>query len=321
MKATVSGLIRVTPPPIQYNGFRADFADWRIGIQELGATRIGNPLPYAFDFSELLVSDGIKTVPIRDAYKTVFPAWLNQFYTYSPGTTQPIRTVGLPEDNPYTTRIQPWTGYYVTAGGRNVALIFPTQSHAVIPTLTLVNPQSVAAAGNGFTLSLTGTNFTSSSIVLWAGQQHPTTYVSPTQLTALISAADIANSGSASVAVFNPALGGGLSNSIFVAIGIPQLAVTGIQSIVRDAAGITIVALVTNIGTGPASNIRFTSLKLGTANPLSNGILPDLIPGQITTVQFIFPNNAGAAGANVFLRVNGTYAGGSFTTSRRVLLP
>ena len=47
------------PATIQYDGFRADFADWRVGIQQLAATRIGNPLPYAFDFAELLVSDGI----------------------------------------------------------------------------------------------------------------------------------------------------------------------------------------------------------------------------------------------------------------------
>lgn len=44
-----------------------------------------------------------------------------------------------------------------------------------------------------FTLTVNGTGFTSSSVVYWNGQTRPTTFVMANQLTAQISAADVAN--------------------------------------------------------------------------------------------------------------------------------
>src|SRR5207244_484547 len=66
--------------------------------------------------------------------------------------------------------------------------------------------------GAGFTLTATGTNFISSSIVQWNGSQRATTFGSSTQLTAQITTADIATAGTASVTVFTPAPGGGTSS-------------------------------------------------------------------------------------------------------------
>ena len=65
-----------------------------------------------------------------------------------------------------------------------------------------------------FTLTVNGTNFVSSSVVRWKGADRTTTYVNSTKLTAAILASDIAAAGSASVTVFNPAPGGGLSNAV-----------------------------------------------------------------------------------------------------------
>ncbi len=55
----------------------------------------------------------------------------------------------------------------------------------------------------GFTLTVTGTNFTSDAIVNWNGAAQPTTFVSATQLTASIPAADVALAGTAGVTVSN----------------------------------------------------------------------------------------------------------------------
>ena len=81
------------------------------------------------------------------------------------------------------------------------------------PTITSLNPSSATVGGSAFNLTVNGTGFVSGSVVRWKGNDRATTYVNNTRLTASIPAADIATGGSASVTVFNPAPGGGTSNT------------------------------------------------------------------------------------------------------------
>lgn len=74
-----------------------------------------------------------------------------------------------------------------------------------VPVLTAIAPSSAAAGSPGFSMTLTGSTFISTSVARWNGADLPTTFVSATQLTALVPAADILTVGSASVTVFNPA--------------------------------------------------------------------------------------------------------------------
>jgi LmbE family N-acetylglucosaminyl deacetylase len=97
-------------------------------------------------------------------------------------------------------------------GGTSNAQTFTTNNP--VPTTTSLSPSSATAGGAAFTLTVNGTNFISGSVVRWNGTDRTTTYVSSTQLTASILAADIATAGTASVTVFNPPPGGGLSNSL-----------------------------------------------------------------------------------------------------------
>ena len=55
-------------------------------------------------------------------------------------------------------------------------------------TLTGISPSATVAGGPGFTLTLTGTGFSKDSIVVFNQTAQPTTFVSPTQLTATIGA-------------------------------------------------------------------------------------------------------------------------------------
>lgn len=95
----------------------------------------------------------------------------------------------------------------------NFALFTVGPTNNPIPTITQLSPSSSAAGRPAFTLTLTGTNFTSTSQVSWNSSARTTTFVSSTQLTAQIAAADIAIAGTAKVTVSNPAPGGGTSNS------------------------------------------------------------------------------------------------------------
>ncbi|HUJ19263.1 MAG TPA: DUF2341 domain-containing protein, partial [Nitrospirota bacterium] len=86
-------------------------------------------------------------------------------------------------------------------------------SNNPLPATTSLSPSSGTAGGTAFTLTVNGTGFVTNSVVQWNGSNRATTYVSDTQLTAAILAADIATTGTASVTVFSPAPGGGTSNA------------------------------------------------------------------------------------------------------------
>ena len=70
-----------------------------------------------------------------------------------------------------------------------------------LPALSLssVAPSSVTAGGRLYSMALTGTGFTTQSVAKWNGVALNTTYLSPTELLAVVPAADIATTSTASV--------------------------------------------------------------------------------------------------------------------------
>ena len=100
-------------------------------------------------------------------------------------------------------------------GGTSNSLPFTITSAAnPIPTLSSLSPSSAVAGSSAFTLTVNGSNFVQGATVQWNGSSRSTTFASATQLTAAISAADIAAVGSVQVTVANPTAGGGTSNSL-----------------------------------------------------------------------------------------------------------
>ena len=83
-----------------------------------------------------------------------------------------------------------------------------------VPTISSISPSTAQAGSRAFTLTVTGSNFISNSVVQWGSASKTTTFVSSTQLTASITAADIASAGIVGVKVFNPAPGGGSSATL-----------------------------------------------------------------------------------------------------------
>ena len=95
-----------------------------------------------------------------------------------------------------------------------------------VPAITSLDPALSFAGGSAFTLTVTGNNFVSGSIVRWNNSNRTTTYISSTQLSASISASDIASIGTANVRVFNPTPGGGVSNQLTFSIIAKPITVT-----------------------------------------------------------------------------------------------
>jgi FG-GAP-like repeat/Abnormal spindle-like microcephaly-assoc'd, ASPM-SPD-2-Hydin/Cep192 domain 4/HYDIN/CFA65/VesB-like, Ig-like domain len=75
-------------------------------------------------------------------------------------------------------------------------------------------PSAVAPGGPDFTLTVNGTGFVNGATINWNGSPLATTFVSSSQLTATVPAANIAGSQTASITVTNPQPGGGTSNTV-----------------------------------------------------------------------------------------------------------
>lgn len=86
---------------------------------------------------------------------------------------------------------------------------------AASPTIAAIAPSSVVAGSPGFILVVSGTNFAADAQVRWNGAARSTTVVSATQLSATISAADLASPGTAQITVFNPGVGSESNTLVF----------------------------------------------------------------------------------------------------------
>ena len=108
-------------------------------------------------------------------------------------------------------------------GGTSNSATFTIRAPQVI---TALQPSSVEAGGNAFSLTVNGANFGPNSIVRWNNVDQLTTVVSSTQLTAAISSGEIAAPGTALVTVSGP---GGTSNSATFRITQPRPIITALQ--------------------------------------------------------------------------------------------
>ena len=97
------------------------------------------------------------------------------------------------------------------------------------PVLSAILPTSVPAGSAAFTLTVTGSGFIASSVINWNGTALTTAYVNSGKLTATVPASSIAQSGTAQIAVFNPAPGGGSSVAQYLSIGAPSLVLSSSQ--------------------------------------------------------------------------------------------
>ncbi|GAB4211669.1 MAG: hypothetical protein OHK0022_46500 [Roseiflexaceae bacterium] len=89
------------------------------------------------------------------------------------------------------------------------------------PGVSGIAPQAAAAGSPNLLLTISGSNFTTASVVQWNGASRPTTFVSASTLQVLISAVDLAQPGAAAITVVTPAPGGGTSNAAAFTVSAP----------------------------------------------------------------------------------------------------
>ncbi len=150
-----------------------------------------------------------------------------------------------------------------------------------VPTLTTLG-QTHIAGGAAFTLTVNGTNFVSTSVVNFGTKAEPTTLVSPTQVTAAISATDVSSSGPVNVTVTNPAPGGGPTPTS-IAFTVDGFSLAGPGTAVTVTAGMTATIPITIT---PTTNGFSNQVTLSvTGLPAHASLVPiNATPGNAKTI-------------------------------------
>ena len=207
------------------------------------------------------------------------------------------------------------------------------------PAVTTLSPTTAVAGSAGFTLTVTGTNFTAASVVYFGETPLATTENSATQLSATLPTTALARTRTVSVVVLNGRGGGGQSNvtSFSVTPSSPAPTVSSLSptTAVAGSAGFTLTvnganflstssvylgqtALATTFGsaaqltaTVPASAVaRAGTLGVVVSNGPSSGYssptLFTVTPANAPTVSSLSPTSATVGGAQFTLTVNGT---------------
>ncbi len=136
-----------------------------------------------------------------------------------------------------------------------------------VPTITTVNPSTVAAGSAGATITVSGTNFTTQSVVRWNGNALTTTFSSSTALTAAVPSTLVATAGNAFVTVFNPTPGGGTTGTVSVGIVNPVPVIASISPSSKFAGSASFTLTVTYTAAQvytPQSVVRWNGTALPT---------------------------------------------------------
>ena len=149
--------------------------------------------------------------------------------------------------------------------------------YSLVPAISTLSPNMAAAGGTTFTLTVTGTGFTSASTVNWNGNALPTTLMSSTSLAATVDASLVKQLGWASVTVSSAAPGGGVSSPSNFSIY--SLLPVSANAMVYDPFTRKLWAVLPSTSTSPAGNsivsIDPNSGTVGT--PIQIGSEPNML--------------------------------------------
>mgnify|MGYP001366475323 CR=1 FL=1 len=275
---------------------------------------------------------------------------------YAPGTDAGWRArnesalaSGSANGSTSTVLLQPgWYGIAVFRDGGAAAGTLPFTVRVEptpnpTPVVNSLSPNNVTAGAPGFTLTVGGAAFVSGCVVRWNGANLPTSFVNANQVTATVPAGNVNTAGTASISVFNPAPGGGLSNNGTFTINNPLPTLTSLNPNLRVAGGAGFTLTLNGTGYNNQTVARWNGANLattfinafqvsanisaaqianpGTANVTafnpgpgggSSGGLPFTISHPNPTISGILPSSAVVGGPSFLLTVNGS---GYFTGS------
>jgi hypothetical protein len=134
---------------------------------------------------------------------------------------------------------------------------------------------------------VTGANFTAKSVVLWNGAVRTTTYASSTQLTAAISAADLAREATNLITVANTAAPLGTSSALpFAVVSATPVAAITAAAISDAASGGAYTLLLTGTDFVPTSSVNWNVVGSNVVGLATTYVSPWSITATITSSEY-----------------------------------
>jgi uncharacterized protein (TIGR03437 family) len=141
-----------------------------------------------------------------------------------------------------------------------------TSGGSAVPVTSSIAPAAANINSAGVTVQVSGSQFLASSVVQWNAVAVPTTFVSATQLTATIPAADLTLPGAQWVNVSTPGPGGGMSSyQQFTVNGNLPPFLLNISTVQLTAGGPAATIYVTGCNIGSYSAVQWNGVALATS--------------------------------------------------------
>jgi outer membrane protein assembly factor BamB len=176
------------------------------------------------------------------------------------------------------------------------------------PTLSSLVPSGVAFGGPAFLLTVNGSNFDTSSIVQWNGSPRTTIYISPTQVNAQITQADLTSIITVPVTVQSGGSSGPLTAALNFTVGnpLPALSSFSPQTVQADGPGFTIT--VNGSDFMPSAVVNWNGSPRGTtyvsASQLTASITSaDILAGGTFAITVTNPSPGGGTSQSLSITV------------------
>jgi hypothetical protein len=187
-------------------------------------------------------------------------------------------------------------------GGASSATNFVVNNPS--PTLASITPTSTNVGAASLILTLSGTNFTQTSSVLWDGSAIPTTYNSATSLSASIPGSDMAAAGTFNVMVNNPTPGGGSTTSASFTVNNPLPTISSLSPSSTNAGGVAFTLTVLGTNFVPSTVVQWNGSARATTFVSQNQLTVSISASDIASV-----------GSNQIAVINATPGGGTPTAA------
>ena len=171
-------------------------------------------------------------------------------------------------------------------GGTSNSLTFTVNNPA--PTLTSLSQTSATVGDPDTMITLTGTNFVSTSTAEFNGTAIATTYVSATDLSVTIPAGDLTMAGMFPIDVVNTTPGGGASNSLTFTVNNPAPTLTSLSQTSATVGDPDTTIDLTGTGFVSSSTAEFNGTAVSTTF-VSATALSVVIPAADLTMAGMFP--------------------------------
>jgi 6-phosphogluconolactonase (cycloisomerase 2 family) len=202
-------------------------------------------------------------------------------------------------------------------GGTSNAVNFTFTGNNPVPTVSSLNPGASAVGGGAFTLTVSGSNFVSGSVVRWNGSNLPTTFNSSSELVAQVPASNLSAQGTATITVSNPTPGGGISNSVsfYIVLGLNPVSV----AVAPDPTGK--FGKFVYVANASSNNVSMYTIKSSTGTLSFIGtVATETSPSSVTVDaygKFAYVANASSDNVSLYTidAVTGTLTSAGITTA------